>query len=377
VSPATLVASLGAECQLSVCITTRNRREALEQTLASVLGQMPNEGMEVVVVDGVSDDDTPVAMRALAARDPRVRYFRETVNGGIDRDYDKAVAYARGRHCWLMADDDLFLPGAVDRVLAALTNDPALVVVDAEVRDARLAKVLQASRLALPADVVLGPTEHEKLFATTVNHLSFIGGTIIRRSLWLSRDRESYIGTFFIHVGVIFQAPLPGHAVLLANPGIAIRYGVASWSSRSFEIFSVRWPALIWSFTNFSEAVRASVVARDPCLSARYLLALRSTGAYKLAGYRRWLANAPTSAWRKAVQLTIALTPGVLLNPPAIVCLLLLSKNRKLLLVDHLNSPYCLLRLPWRWLQATQPRHSRSPAGHPRFGSDRKDAGAP
>ena len=36
-----------------------------------------------------------------------LRYFRESVNSGVDRDYDKAVGYASGEYCWLMTDDDL------------------------------------------------------------------------------------------------------------------------------------------------------------------------------------------------------------------------------------------------------------------------------
>ncbi len=349
------------DCRLSICITTRNRRAELAQTLASLLAQMPAQGVEVVVVDGQSDDDTPQTMRALADRDARVRFFRETVNGGIDRDYDKAVMYARGRHCWLMSDDDLFLPGAVARVLSALADDPCLVVVDAEVRNAHLTRVVQTSRLGLSADTVFGPTEHEALFLAAADHLSFIGGTVIRRSLWMAREREAYIGSFFIHVGVIFQAPLPGKAVLLAGPLIAIRYGAASWSPRSFEIFGVRWPALLWSFSGLSPAARARVVAREPCQSLRQLLALRSTGAYTLAAYRRWLADASAPAWRKALQFAIALTPGVLLNPPAIVCLLLLSRHPQLHLIDHLNSRYCLLRGPWRWYEAARARQLSPP----------------
>jgi glycosyltransferase involved in cell wall biosynthesis len=363
-APAQAAAQTAAQhpCRLSICITTRNRCAALLETLESALAQMP-EGVEVVVVDGVSTDDTPTAMGALAARDARVRYFRETVNGGIDRDYDKAVGYARGVYCWMMADDDLFLPGAIDRVLQALTGEPSLVVVDAEVRDETLTRLLQPCRLHLERDIRYGPAQTEALFTATADHLSFIGATVVRRSLWLSREREAYYGSYFIHLGVIFQQPLPGDAVVLARPGIAIRYGVASWSPRAFEISGFLWPRLIWSFNGLSEQARAAVSARQPFDALRILLMLRAGGGYSLSSYRRWLAGCPGPAWRRALQQAIAVTPGWLLNPLALGWLLAFSRkdHRYRDLIDQLNSPYCLLRGPWRRLQAARARALRPP----------------
>ena len=107
--------------RLSVCIPTYNRGPFIGQTLESIVGQLPADA-EVVVVDGGSGDNTADVVTAYAMKYPAIRYIREPNNSGYDRDCDKAVGLAKGEHCWLMSDDDLLAPGAIDRVLLSLED---------------------------------------------------------------------------------------------------------------------------------------------------------------------------------------------------------------------------------------------------------------
>lgn len=338
--------------RLSICIATRNRCAYLEQTLASALAQC-DARVEIVVVDGASDDDTPAVMARLCASDPRLRYFREASNGGIDQDYDKAVGYAQGEYCWLMSDDDWFLPGALARVLKATDAAPSLVVVDAEVRDAVQAEILLARRLELPADTTFAPEELEALFCATARQLSFIGSAIVHRALWLARERSAYYGSFFIHVGVIFQQPLPAPAVVLTTPCLAIRYGNASWTARAFEIWICRWPQLVWSLPSVSVAAKRSVTQERPYESLREIVLLRAKGAYDWAGYRRWVAPGPSTTTRKLLCAAVARAPGSVINLLSIAYVLAFSRARRFALVDLLDSPY----FPFKFLRRSpQPR---------------------
>src|SRR5687767_2741192 len=90
-----------AMIKLSICIATFNRARFIGDTLDSILVQM-EPGIELVVVDGASHDGTQALMAEYVPRHPEIRYFREARNSGVDGDYDKAVAYARGVYCWLM-----------------------------------------------------------------------------------------------------------------------------------------------------------------------------------------------------------------------------------------------------------------------------------
>jgi glycosyltransferase involved in cell wall biosynthesis len=311
--------------RLSICIATRNRAAFIGETLDSILGQIES-GVEVVVVDGASTDETPQLLASYCSRYPQVRYFREESNGGVDADYDKAVGYAVGQYCWLMTDDDLLLSGAIARVLQAIEQAPDVIVVDAEVRTIDFAKSLGRRLPTLPPERVYLGIEGDVLFRDVATHLTFIGAVILRRAWWLARDRQPYYGSLFIHVGVIFQHPAPDKAIVIAEPLIVIRYGNAMWTPRSFEIWAFKWPELVWSFTRYSEAARETVSPRDPWRRIKTLLFHRAMGGYSMTEYRRYLASR-VSLMERIQALTVALIPGQISN--AIVTAYLGARSRK------------------------------------------------
>lgn len=279
---------------LSICIATFGRARFIGETLDSILPQLARE-VEVVVVDGASPDDTAGAVARHAGGHPGVRYHREPKNSGVDADYDKAVAYARGDYCWLMTDDDVLAPGAVARVLSELASGPDAIIVDAETRTTDLSRVVDARLLRRSGARDYAAAEADALLADTGNYLTFIGAVVVRREAWLSRDRESYYGTAFIHVGVLFQDPPLREVRVLADPLVRIRLANSMWSPRGFETFMFRWPDLIWSLGTHSREARAAVVPREPWRNPRMLGLYRAMGSYSVAEYRRLLA--PRAGW--------------------------------------------------------------------------------
>lgn len=317
--------SISLTPKLSICIATFNRGKFIGQTLDSVLAQMTPE-VELIVVDGASPDDTQEQVSVYVARYPDLRYIREASNSGVDRDYDKAVGYARGEYCWLMTDDDLLVPGAVNRVLSELDALVELVLVNAEVRNLDFSRLLDPRIFQSDRDQRYGPGDSERFLVETMQGLSFIGSVIVKRQIWLSRQREPYFGSLFIHVGVIFQAPWAGVVKLIAAPQILIRYGNAMWTARGFEIWMFKWPNLIWSFPNFSDTAKALVSPREPWRDLRRLVTSRAIGSYALPEFRRCWGDQPASIAKGAAWL-IAVTPAAVVN--LLACLHLLLWNRQ------------------------------------------------
>jgi glycosyltransferase involved in cell wall biosynthesis len=296
--------------RLSICIATLNRAQFIGETLESIVSQSTPE-VEIVVVDGASTDNTGEVVKGFMARCPGLRYVRLDRKGGVDQDYCKAVELAQGEYCWLFTDDDLLKPGAIAAVLAATHRDYSLIVVNAEVRTADLTVCLQARRVRLVQDRVYLPSapERHQLLADTGEYLSFIGAVVIKRAVWNQRERAKYYGTVFIHMGVIFQSPLPGEALLLAQPWIIIRYGNAQWVARSFEIWMFKWPDLVWSFPDYPDWAKQRVMPREPWHSPPRLLLSRATGHYSLKEYQVALEPRLSSPWSKAVLRAIAVAP--------------------------------------------------------------------
>jgi glycosyltransferase involved in cell wall biosynthesis len=328
-----------SEPRLSICIATLNRAEFIGATLDAILEQASDQ-VEIVVVDGASTDNTEPVVRARAARFPGLHYVRLEAKGGVDQDFCRAVESARGEFCWLMADDDLVKPGGVAAVLAATRRGAGLIIVNAEVRNADLSQRIAARRLPFHEDRTYQPTEEgrHRLLAETGDYLSFIGGVVIRRSWWESRERAPYLGTEFVHVGVIFQSPLPGSALVLAEPWIVIRYGNAQWTSRYFQIWAFKWPGLIWSLPGFPDAVRRRVSQPEPWRRPGALLLYRARGVYSLAEYRKWIEPRPGSGWSRWMARAIARFPGRGANALAVLYAHL--RGHRPLLIDLKDSPY-------------------------------------
>lgn len=323
--------------RLSICIATFNRAGFIGETLDALLEQLSPE-VEIVIVDGASPDATGAAVRPYLGRSPAIRYFRESENSGVDGDYDKAVGYARGEYVWLFPDDDLPAPGAISRVLQELEDaDTALIVVDSEVRDVKVRRTLRSSRLPFSTSRTYGPTDADRLLADTGYNLTFIGGVIIRKSLWESRLRKPYYGSLFIHVAVIFQSPGIGKAKVIAEPLIRIRAGNSMWQPRSFEIWAFKWPDLIWGFEAYSDDAKQAVTAREPWRGFAWLLGYRALGAYSRVEYDKFLAER-LGAPARLLSKIIATLPGKATNFAAVVGLALIGKGGSAIAYDLVAS---------------------------------------
>lgn len=303
-----------ATLKLSICIGTFNRAEFIGATLESIIIQSTSD-CEIVVSNNASTDDTEQIVSEYARRFPRLRYFRQDTNIGLDRNFDYAVEQARGEYCWLMPDDDLLKPGAVARILDALRRDLSLILVNIEFADLTMTELVQDRLLEFESDRLYGRDEMDRLFLEVDQDLiMYIGSGIIKREIWLSRERKRYYDSLFIHVGMIFQSHLPGEALVIAEPLITYRLGNAvSYASRMHDIIFVKWPWLVESLA-LSKSARRRVGRAEPWRNPHWLLLLRAWGIYSLAEYRRWICPRLSARHQKLVPIFIAVVPGVLVN---------------------------------------------------------------
>ncbi|MGH7742558.1 MAG: glycosyltransferase family 2 protein [Candidatus Eiseniibacteriota bacterium] len=337
-----------SEPRLSICIATLNRAGFIGATLDAVIAQATDE-VEIVVVDGASSDRTPEVVGERARAFARLRYVRLDQRGGVDQDFCRAVENARGEFCWLMADDDLVKPGAISAVLAATRRGAGLIIVNAEVRNADLSRLVAARRLPFESDRGYPATEEgrNRLLEDAGDYLSFIGGVVIRRAWWEASEPQRYFGTEFVHVGVIFQAALREPALILAEPWIVIRYGNAQWTSRYFQIWAFKWPGLIWSLPGFPDEVRRRVSHPRPWRRPGALLLYRARGVYSLTEYRRWIEPQGGPWWSRWTARAIAAFPGCGAN--AIAALYARARHYRPLLIDLKESPYDVAKCWTRW----------------------------
>lgn len=290
-----------------------NRADFIEETLEGIATQEDLDGVELVIIDGSGDDATERLVADWRDRLPLVRYERRKPSG-FDQDYCVAVECSTGDYCWLITDDDPWKPGAVTAVKRALRGTPDFVVVNGEVWGEDLTECLTKSVMAINEDREFRPGEDDALAAVALSHLTYIGAVVVRRELWISRHAESYVGTDFVHIGVLFQQPIQRSVVVVAKSCVKMRYGLASWAGRSFEIWMLKWPELVWSFPQFRPETKQAVTYRDRWRRPRQLLLMRASGLYSQQHYRKLVTGRRLRGWRRVAAYLIVSLPVLLVN---------------------------------------------------------------
>lgn len=304
---------------ISICIATYNRARYLEETLKNIIPQVTDE-VEIVIVDGASTDGTGSMVKGYIEVCKQIHYIRLLSKGGVDQDFCKAVELAKGDYCWLMSDDDILKQGAIQAVLEEIKRcNYDLIIVNSEVRNSDLSILIEKKLLWINENKIYTPAENEKFFVENAMYMSFIGCVVINKSLWDKREKERYIGSAFIHVGVIFQSAISSNTLVIAEPYIIIRYGNAEWAPRAFEIWMFKWPNIIWSFPNFSDRTKSQITPKEPYLQYSNLWKYRARGSYSINEYRKFIEPRLKSKWKRFMSKMIAGLPGYLVNFTALL----------------------------------------------------------
>src|SRR5262249_40227426 len=158
-------------------------------------------------------------------------------------------------------------------------------------------RTLKTCMLVASAHKSFSPNERVRLFAMIVPYNFFSGCVVIKRDLWLNREKDRYIGSEFIHVGVIFQAPLPGGSRVLARPGITIRYGNALWSPRAVEIWVKKWSEVLRSLDCIPETLIREKAWQWSVASLKRVVVWRAVGAYSFGTFRSLMSGRSIPLW--------------------------------------------------------------------------------
>jgi abequosyltransferase len=204
-------ASLDASIKLSICIPTYNFGDFIGATLDSVLQQVA-DGVEVVILDGGSTDQTPAVVCALQERFPALRYHRREERGGIDRDMARTVELARGEYCWLFSADDLMKPGAIPQVLEQVESGLDIYLCGLTLCTCDMRPLKDHPILDVPSDTSfdLGQDDDRRTYferaLTTTAFFSFLGSVIFKKARWdaIPLDEE-FVGSCWAHVARIFR----------------------------------------------------------------------------------------------------------------------------------------------------------------------------
>lgn len=135
---------------VSIGLPVYNGEDYLEQAIDSILRQTYPD-WELLISDNHSNDTTEEICRQAQARDPRVRYIRQSENLGAAANYDLVVDQTNGPYFKWMAHDDVCQPRFIEVCVDVLEREPSVVLAYPSILD-----INEKGDLMGPCDADLG-----------------------------------------------------------------------------------------------------------------------------------------------------------------------------------------------------------------------------
>lgn len=113
--------------RVSIGLPVFNGENYLEEAITSILAQTFTD-FELIISDNASTDHTKEIAQIYAARDPRIRFYRNEVNRGAAWNFNRVVELARGGYFKWAAHDDLIRPAFLQECVDTLDADESAVL---------------------------------------------------------------------------------------------------------------------------------------------------------------------------------------------------------------------------------------------------------
>lgn len=182
---------------LTIAVPTYNRVEKLKFCLNRLLKEAQGRPVEIFVSDNASTDGTEEYMRAFSAIHPEVTYIRNSENVGADRNFLNCYECAAGEYVLLIGDDDVLLPGALDRMIQMLREKPVFVYCNSSGLKAE--DPLTYSQPVHPEGEDRIYQSRDEMMREVGIYITFVSSLILRTELVREvPNKEQYIGTYFL-----------------------------------------------------------------------------------------------------------------------------------------------------------------------------------
>jgi len=225
------------EYKLSICMPTYNDSAFISEALESIFNQS-SVNIEVLVLDGASSDDTESVVKSWMTTHRQIKYVREAVKGGIDKDMDLSVREASGEYCWLLSSNDVLAEHSIAYILSELERHDDIFLCNRLVTDVRLENpTFEAFFSSDMGDTSIDFTDAGQASAYLASAsglgavFSFMSSILVRRASWLRVETpEILLGTNYRHAYIILKLMTEGSSLGLINkPLVTARGGADSF----------------------------------------------------------------------------------------------------------------------------------------------------
>ncbi len=297
---------------LGICIPTFNRGRTLGEGINKLIELVAPYSIPIYISDNASVDDTQIVLNQAAIKYPYIFYQHNSTNIGMDRNFEAALKMAATRYAWLLGDDDLIRPGAIEQILLILKEqDFDLLVLNGGHIDPRRSRVndIQTKTYTSP----------QQLFVELGWHMTWMSSLVFNQKILAEMNFKKYYDTYFVHIGAIFDH-------LVSKPNTCVKWvdgsffypssnAVFSWSSSVLNIFSDHWMRVVDSLNDaYSQDEKRQCIKNHSkhtgLFSFSGILNLRAKGSINLSNVRKSRGSLKmTSDVPLVIIILIALIP--------------------------------------------------------------------
>ena len=112
---------------VSIGLAVYNGENFINQAIDSILAQTFQD-FELIISDNASTDKTNEICEEYAARDGRIRYYRNSTNIGGANNENRTFILSKGKYFRWAAHDDIVAPDLIARFVEVLEQDPSVVL---------------------------------------------------------------------------------------------------------------------------------------------------------------------------------------------------------------------------------------------------------
>lgn len=216
---------------VSVCIPAYRGEAHIAAAIDSVLAQTFVDFELLIVDDGSPDGTARVVARY---DDPRIRFFQNQRNLGVQANWNRCLTLARGRYLKLLPQDDLLARDCLARQVEVLDQDRghrlALVFCSRAIIDAQGRTLMTRGYPARRRGAIAGRCVISGCLRRGANLVGEPGAVLFRKEL------AERVGGFDASIGYVvdldywFRLMLHGDAYYLPCPLASFRVSRGSWS---------------------------------------------------------------------------------------------------------------------------------------------------
>ncbi len=300
---------------ISITIPTYNRAEFLDRCLALHIPLAKAHNIQIFVSDNASTDDTELVVKKRMAEYPLIRYSRNEANLGMDKNFEQALRIAQTEYIWLLGDTYKIPSEGISYFFEIISKSK-------QDYDALIFNVRNRV-LDVPGQDY---NDRNKLLSDLGWHMTCLASLVYNSKAVKSADFERYKNTDLVQTGIIFDYIGNREFLIHWKENISIQAisveGIkkVGWQSRTFEIWTERWPNLVFSLPpSYRLDVKLKCIKdhgiKSGLFSLKSLLFLRSCNTLNRKTYQRYSIYFPlTINFSKVTIFLISLLPIFLLH---------------------------------------------------------------